>query len=162
MKINTSLFFLFFLLFSISSHAQKFIAIDNYGQHRKKIYPGDYISFKMKGENTVYNDEVHAITDSSFVLSKFNVTIPLQEVSEIHFGRKIPQIVGGSFAFIGTGFLLSGAIRRDEENAYAKNVALVQGASFLVLSLVTIPFMTKRYKIGKNAQVQILDVSIKK
>ncbi|AZQ64974.1 hypothetical protein EI427_22395 [Flammeovirga pectinis] len=142
--------------------AQKCIVVDNFGRNRKKLYVGDPISFKMKGSHKVFHDEIHAITDSSFVIFKYKTTIPLKEVTVVQFGRTVPKAIGSGFAIIGCGFLFLGAIGRNSENTYPKNIALIQGGSFLLLSLLGVPFYNKNYKIDKNSQIQILDLTIRK
>ncbi|WP_281612842.1 hypothetical protein [Flammeovirga sp. SubArs3] len=162
MPLKSLLITLLFFFFSEMVCAQKFIAVDNYGRNRRKIYAGDQIVFKMKGTEAVYHDEVHAVLDSSFILLKSMTQIPIKEIEVIKFHRPFPKLIAGGTALIGAGFLLSGATSRDSENHYAKDVALLQSGAFFLISAATIPFWWKRYRIGKNAQVQVLDVTIQK
>ncbi|MBB6461300.1 hypothetical protein [Flammeovirga kamogawensis] len=158
------------LLFSTSAplFAQKFIAVDNFGRNRKKIYEGDQIIFKMKDEKTVYKDNVYALKDSSFILYKSGTEIPLSEVETIKFARVFPRVLFGGFGFIGTGFLVSGAVQRGQldsngnSNIKHKDAQLVQGAVFWALAIAMRPFFWKNYKLGKNSQAQVLDLTIRK
>ncbi|NLR92245.1 MULTISPECIES: hypothetical protein [Flammeovirga] len=157
-------FIFFLLLFGTCSplFAQKFLAVDNYGRNRKKIYEGDQIIFKMKGEKAVYRDELYALKDSSFILYKSGTEIPLSEVEVIKFPRVFPRVLFGGFGFIGTGFLVSGAVQRDSENSHSKDIQLIQGAVFWAAAAATRPFWWKNYKLGRNSQAQVLDITIRK
>lgn len=155
---------LFFILFFITAplFAQKFLAVDNYGRNRRKIYEGQRIIFKMKDEKTVYKDELYALRDSSIILYKSNTEIPLSEIEVIKFPRPLPRLFFGGFGFIGTGFLVSGAVNRGEETRKSKDMQLVQGAAFWALAIAMRPFFWKNYKLEKNSQAQVIDVTIRK
>ncbi|WP_139262880.1 hypothetical protein [Flammeovirga pacifica] len=152
------------LLFCLSStlFAQRFIAVDNYGRNRIKLYEGDEIRFKMTGEKAVYRDEIYALTDSSFYLSRTGTEVPLSELSEIRRARILPRVIFGGSVFIGTGFLVSSAINRDEESVKAKDIQVYQGIAFYAIAIAMRPFFWKKYRLGKNSQAQILDVTIRK
>ncbi|ANQ48238.1 hypothetical protein KMW28_11825 [Flammeovirga yaeyamensis] len=159
---NLVLTILFLTTLGTSVQAQKFIAVDNYGRNRMKIYEGDQIKFKMKGEKAVYTDEVYALTDSSFYLSKTGTEVPLSELSEIRRARVLPRVIFGGSVFIGSGFLISSAINRDEETTKAKDIQVFQGLAFYGLAAAMYPFFWKKYRLGRNSQAQILDVTIRK
>ncbi|WP_044207143.1 hypothetical protein [Flammeovirga sp. OC4] len=161
MKKTILLFFLF--LTTAPLFAQKFLAVDNYGRNRKKIYEGDRIIFKIKGEKAVYKDELYALKDSSFVLYKSGTEIPLSEVEVIKFPRAYPRVLFGGFGLIGTGFLVSSAVHPVVGNAqYDQRQHFFQGAAFWALAFAMRPFFWKNYKLGKNGQAQVLDVTIRK
>lgn len=156
---------IFSLLFIITTplFAQKFLAVDNYGRNRRKIYEGQRIIFKMKGEKTVYKDELYALKDSSIYLYKSGTEIPLSEIEVIKFPRAFPRVLFGGFALIGTGFLISGAVQPAVGDAqYKAKDHFIQGAAFWALALAMRPFFWKNYKLEKNSQAQVLDVTIKK
>ncbi|OHX65782.1 hypothetical protein NH26_05170 [Flammeovirga pacifica] len=116
----------------------------------------------MTGEKAVYRDEIYALTDSSFYLSRTGTEVPLSELSEIRRARILPRVIFGGSVFIGTGFLVSSAINRDEESVKAKDIQVYQGIAFYAIAIAMRPFFWKKYRLGKNSQAQILDVTIRK
>lgn len=155
----------FLLLFSVSSalQAQKYLVIDRYGPKRIKLKEGDLIRFRQKGNKTYYRDVILALKDSTVVLEKAGLELPLSDFASFRFPNSLALAATGGGGFVGTGFLISSAVYPAiEDPQYDQKESAVIGASFLGLATLGYLARWKTYRIGKRARVRIVDTTFRK
>jgi hypothetical protein len=155
------LLLLFLTIFSYGLQAQnpKFLVLDRYTTKRIKLYEGDAIWVKLKGEDFKMKDYIKQLKDSTLVLGKRDQEIPLNDIEAFYFHRTGWQMLSGGLGYIGAGFVFSAAVHpliRDAQ--YDQKEAATIGLTALALSQVVKLFHRKKYHIGPNTRVRIIEV----
>lgn len=149
------------LLVSAASFGQKFLAIDKYKAKRIRLQVGDEVRYKLKGNKTVFKDQIKSLNDSTVTMVNADTNIPLSLFDEFRFNRNAMDVLSGGTAVLGVGFLLSGAIHPlVGDPTYSQEEAFVMGGSFAAISGIFRLLRWNKYKVGTDkARVQILDTS---
>ncbi len=170
---NQKIFFqcFFFLLFLLSNRTiqaqerlspQKYLVLDKYSLHRIYLAQGTAIRFRLKGEKTIYNDHIEELNDkdSTIFLAGAKIGIPLKEFAQFYFDRRWLNFSRAGLGFMGGGFLASAAVHplMGANANYDPREQAIIGASALTLGQITKIFRTKKFRIGKNSRIRILDM----
>jgi len=150
-------------LVSFSLSAQKFLQMERVGSFKvKRYYPGEQVTFKMKGDDTWYTEDIlDVLIEDDIVLFTYRA-VRIEDISHLRsFKRKKwSKPVGQQLYNFGAGWLifsLGGAIIGDPPlSQQAFTVPLAAGAlGFLVQKI----FRHQTYKMGKNRRLRLLDLS---
>ncbi len=158
-------YLLILLIFSVTNLcAQKYLVLDKYGINRTRLQEGDELVFKLRADDKIKHKEtIVALYDTSLVLSGSTEVIPLSHFHSIFIRRSAPDFLGGSFTFMGSGFLFASAVHPLVGQAqYSQKESAIIGASFLAIGRLVKLFRWKRYKFSKQrSRIRIIDTTIR-
>ena len=164
MKKLPLLFFIIACLgMAFSAYSQKVLIADRYTTKRIKLYEGDPIWFKLKGEDQIRTrDAIEELRDTTIVLQNKNHAISIYEIESLYFHRKFFKEFAPKLGYVGGGFLFSALVHPLIPNArYDREEAAIIGGSAMAAGQASKLFDRKRYKINKNTRIRIIDLSFK-
>lgn len=144
-----------------ASYGQKYLLIDNYGNTRWKLEPGDEIMFRTVGSPYKNTDIIKELQDSIVVFLYSGAYVHVNEFEKIYKARHLLKTLTAASYFPAIGFLFSGLIAYPlvSNPLYDPNDAVYLGVGFLVFGQSLRPFHYKKFKIGKNARIRVMDNS---
>jgi hypothetical protein len=160
-------FLLLFISFNLLAgfcFGQRFLALDVYGISRLKrikFFPGDEIRFKMKNDHTLYKGEITVLGDSSFDIEGMNV--PLKIVTRIYVdkGNFLTKDIASFLFDAGVGFIILNTLNNALNNItpILDKRAVIIGGSLALAGEAMRLSAKKRYRIGENRQLKIIDTN---
>jgi len=152
--------FLLIITFSISSIAQKTLLVEKIGRSAKYYYHvGDKIKVKTLENKTVYNGVITEIRDSSITISSISGNlISVADITYVY--RQFPGVRRLGFYLMGFGgviFLVIAVNNLINNDQVFTQYAFIVSGSFIGAGLISLALSEKRYKIGTQWKVKILD-----
>ena len=136
---------------------------------RYRFFEGDEIRFKARGET--YQDQLYAVTDTSFsilaeneVMARFEpVSFRFDEVKWVRISRRIPFVSAGAVALPIAGTLFAVADFVNAKGADGKSgrfrldpSSLVPAGALIAAGAVCYKLSHARYRINKNHRLKML------
>lgn len=153
------LFFFAFASPALAQYPGKVLIADKYGTKRIKMAEGDEIRFRLKGEELPHTDYIAQIKDSTIVLGELDFEIPISHIEQLYFRRKWIAALGPKLNYMGLGFLASALMYR-AGYFYSPKESVIIGGSFIGVAQLSKAFRVKRFKIGENSRLRIIDLSM--
>ena len=161
-------FFTALILFSLVSLVSPEVSAQNYllllkkkGSHKNYKFPlGSEISLRSSTKDKKISGDIHQITDTT-ILVDFITEVNLEDISYVYRDRYFFKLFSSLLFVAGGGYLVLDGVNRTINHQYpiiTQNTLIVTG------SLVGVGFAfklmdTRRYRIGKKWELQLLDLS---
>lgn len=150
---------LFMLAPSLS--AQKYLLLDRYNTKRIRLYPGDEIWFKQKGNPTRYHDYIQDLQDSVVVLGSRGIPVRLDEFKVFYFPNRPVRALSAGGTYIAGGFLFAAAVEPLVSEAFydAQESATIGASAFAFAQLLRI-FYWNKFKLNNRSRIRIMDTGL--
>jgi len=152
---------LLILLGSIGQvEAQKVLVLDKIGVKLKRIkyYEGDFIALRVLNDRVIYKGELHALSDSSFMINSNYIAIDsVQSIIKYSKGAKALTYTAFSIAAITTLIMIVDKSIKGELDQVPEQ--LILPAVFTGIGLIAKPFWKRTYRLGNNRVLKVLDLS---
>ena len=158
--MKSQICFLFFFLISVFSVGQKTLLVGKIGKSAKYYYHvGDKIKVKTLENKTVFNGVLTEIRDSSITISSISGNlISVADITYVY--RQFSGIRRLGFYLMGFGgviFLVIAVNNLINNEQVFTQYAFIVSGSFIGAGLISLALSEKRYKIGTQWKVKILD-----
>jgi hypothetical protein len=142
--------------------AQDYILLLKKKNHPKnyKYRLADEVKVSSVLEGRKISGQIHQMTDSSIVVN-FNTEILLEDISMVYRERYFFKLFSPILVIAGTGYFILDGFNRTINRHYpiiTENTMMVS-ASIIAVGFIFKPLDTKRYRIGRNWELQMLDMS---
>ncbi len=150
---------------SLTAYAQKYLLMDKYtGKQRKEFYPGDELTFRLKGEEHFNTMVITQLQDSLIIFN--GAVVNTREIGSIRVDRRSNGIKGASRTArkAGVGLFLIDQFNSlviTREPIRIQKEVLIVSSSLVALSYLIHLTQKKKFKIGGNRRLRIIDVSFK-
>ncbi len=163
MKLHKQILLLIFLVIATCGFAQKYVIAEKIGHPKRiKFTIGDELIFTQFGNDTIYEDQISALTDSTIIFG--NKVVLMNSISKIWIGKskfwpsrlKYIGLYGGSLFF---GIDTFNRLVNNDSPIVSRTGLIVLGTGLGIASLATI---TKKnwFRIKGNKQLRYLDTTI--
>jgi hypothetical protein len=159
------------LLFFLVSHAQNVLMLDVYkpwgGMKRIHYYPKDEIGLKIKELRHTFRGRILIIHDSSIVIvGREGIdSISIKQIRMIVTDRSnwLTRAFSSFFRTAGVGVIILDTFNNviNNESQLIKPRIVITGASLFAAGMILKLYGTKRYRIGKNKILRIINTSPK-
>ena len=154
-------YLIFFLVPSLplELQAQKYLVLDRYGTKKIRIYPGEEVVFKLKGQKKKQTALLTQLQDSTVVLAG-DVYLKLSDFDTFYFDRpRLRALRGNSWVLIG-GFMIAAAVEPLVSNPFydRKQSALIS-LGILAVAQSTRLYQWKKFKLNRRSRAWIGDTS---
>lgn len=152
--------------FSISSPAQKFIALDVYhftgNMKRIRFYKNDRIIFKEKDSRALYSGVIIDINDTSFTIEKQD-PVRIKDVACIVIDRSnfVTRAIPEFLMAFGGGFIALDSFNNfvNGDSPVIKKEAVIEGVAFAASGWLLMSFAKKKHRIGRRCALKVIDVT---
>ncbi len=141
--------------------AQKVLLIEKYGKAKtKKIYVGDEISYRLKGENGFRLGYIEDLRTDTNLIVLGRGYLSLEQIDAFQYDLRAPRIIGTTFMVFGLSWSFFAGVA-DLANlgyTYSASDAIVSGTS-LALGFTISRFKKKTIRFGKRRRLRIVDLT---
>lgn len=138
------------------------------GFQRHRFFPGDNLRFRVRSENTLFNEEIYSVTDSSFTFARVNESarrleiqeVKLEDIAKIKLYRRIPWVTDGAFllpiagiVYIGADFFNPGI---DGRRFTTDSKAILVGGGLMALGLISYKLSFPTVRINRHSRLKVL------
>lgn len=147
----------FLLLFSLEVLGQKYLLMDKIGgKQRREYYPGEELTFRLKGENHYNTVTIKDLQDSLIILDEGVINI-----NEIHTIKRNRRSLTPKLRVAGVGLILIDQINSvvvSGEPFVLSSGVLIAGGSLVAISYIIDLSRKRKFKIRGNRRLKIIDV----
>lgn len=159
MLLRVYLFLFFAASLTVELQAQKYLVLDRYGTKKIRIYPGEEVVFKLKGQKKKQRAKLTQLQDSVVVLAG-DVYLKLDDFDSFYFDRSGLRVLRGSSWLLVGGFMIAAAVEPlVSEPFYDRTESVVIGLGILAVAQSTRLYQWKRFKLNRRSRIWIGDTS---
>lgn len=160
-------FYLLFCLLLLSTlSAQRVLLIEKLNSPKTtKLYTGDYIQYRLVGEEAWYADRIFDLREDTQSLVFPNHYVPIGDIEMLRQGKPWARNIGLMLLTFGVSWsgiaLLGTATDGDPETGYRSSDAIVTGVAAGTGLLLPALFGTRRLRFGEGhrLRLRIIDIS---